>query len=741
MKKTLLTVVALAICTMGVNLQVNAANNEGELPARQMEYLNRGLVAVKVTNGVFLSWRSLGTDASATYFKLYRGATLIKTGTTTDATNYLDASGTASSQYKVEAYVGDELKDASAAVTPWAQQSQPYLTIQLNRPAGGTTPPNVQYDGKSDASIVEQPDGEAYTYAPNDCSVGDLDGDGEYEIVVKWDPSNSKDNSQTGITGNVIMDAYKLDGTQLWRIDLGRNIRAGAHYTQFMVYDFDGDGIAEMVCKTAPGTVDGKGNNVIMGSDDPAADYRNLSISAKGNSRTGFVQKGTEYLTLFDGKTGAELSTVAYNPPRGTISTWGDSYSNRVDRFLACVAYLDGVHPSVVMCRGYYARSTMAAYDIKDKKLVQRWLYDSGSSSSSTNIYGQGNHNLSVADVDGDGKDEIIYGASAINDDGKFMYRTGLGHGDAMHLSDLDPDRPGLEVWEVHEETGAGKYNHELHDAATGAIIWHSEGYNSDNGRGMSGDIDKNHRGFEMWSSSEAGTYNCKGVQISTKKPSTNFRIYWDDDLQDELMDGNAITKWNGNGTTSLISFSGVSSVNGTKKNPCVSADILGDWREEVVLYNTSNPSQLRLFTTTTASTYRLYTLMHDPVYRLGIAWQNAAYNQPPHLGFYMGDGLDDVPVPNIYTPIYSPETGIVAGTTASQTPTVYVDAEGTIRVVSPTATIQSLSIYSIDGALLHQASNVNGNEYAYSAAKTSKVLILKVVTTQGVKSLKAVIK
>ena len=304
------------------------------------------------------------------------------------------------------------------------------------------------------------PTGEVYTYSANDCSVGDLDGDGQYEIIVKWDPSNSKDNAQSGYTGNVYLDAYKMDGTQLWRIDLGRNIRAGAHYTQFMVYDLDGDGRAELACKTAPGTVDGIGQNVILAGDNPSADYRNSS---------GYILSGPEYLTIFNGLTGAAVATTYYNPPRGTVSSWGDSYGNRVDRFLACVAYLDGVRPSLVMCRGYYTRAVLAAWDWRDGVLTQRWTFDTNTSGNSE-YTGQGNHNLSVADVDGDGKDEIVYGACSIDDNGTGLYTTGLGHGDAMHVGDLDPDRPGLEVFQVHESPSAA--GAEFRDAATGALIW-----------------------------------------------------------------------------------------------------------------------------------------------------------------------------------------------------------------------------------------------------------------------------
>ncbi|MDR2474322.1 MAG: rhamnogalacturonan lyase [Bacteroidales bacterium] len=708
-----------------------------------MEYLNRGLVAVKISNGVFLSWRLTGTDAPQTYFKIYRNGELIKTGTSTDATNYTDAQGSASGKYKIEAYAGEQLIDATPEVLPWPTQ---YKAIQLNRPPAGKTPPNVEHDGTSSGTAVNYPDGQDYTYTPNDCGVGDLDGDGEYEIVVKWDPSNSKDNSQTGITGNVYLDAYKLDGTQLWRIDLGRNIRAGAHYTQFLVYDFDGDGIAELVCRTAPGTIDGEGKEVIIGNDNPQTDNRNLNLATSGNNRTGFVLKGSEYLTLFDGKTGKELHSVPFSPARGAVSSWGDSYGNRVDRFLACVAYLDGVHPSAVMCRGYYAKSMLTAYDVKNKQLVQRWTYDS--SSASPNIAGQGNHNLSVADVDGDGKDEIIYGSAAIDDNGTFLYSTGLGHGDAMHVSDLDPDRPGLEVWEVHEESSAFAKGFEMHDARTGEIIWYGA-VSSDNGRGLAADIDPRYKGLEMWSTNRdaagnsIGVFSCKGEMLSTSRPSVNFRIYWDGDLQDELLDGTTISKWNytTSKTSNLLSLSGLSSCNGTKKTPNLSADILGDWREELILYETANPSVIRIYTTVTATTHRLYTPMHDAVYRLGVAWQNAGYNQPPHLGFYIGDGLENIPEPNIYTPIYGENSTDMAQEIArNKMPEVYVDADG-IRIISPDDAIQAVDMYSFDGKLLFRDNQVNSSEFTSSVLPNNEMLIVKITTNQRVLSIKVAVR
>lgn len=573
---------------------------------RQMENLDRGVVAVKVSNGVFVSWRMLGHEPSNVAYNLYRGSTKVNSAPITGATNYVDPAGTTSSTYSVGAIINGVEYAASPPVSVWGSN---YLQIPLQVPAGGTTPDGVQY-----------------TYSANDCSVGDLDGDGKYEIVVKWDPSNSKDNSQSGYTGNVYLDAYTLAGTRLWRIDLGKNIRAGAHYTQFLVYDLDGDGDAEVVCKTADGTIDGTGN--VIGNAN--ADYRNSS---------GYVLEGPEYLTVFSGASGRAMETVNYLPARGNVSDWGDSYGNRVDRFLACIAYLDGQRPSIVMCRGYYTRSVLVAWDYRNGDLTRRWTFDSNNGYSS--YAGQGCHSLSVADVDNDGRDEIIYGACVIDDDGRGLYSTGLKHGDALHVGDFDPDRPGLEVWQCHENS---PYGATFRDARTGSIIFRYTA-SSDTGRACVGDITANHRGCEVWASNGVPLASCKGQNLGSHSLPINFMIWWDGDLLRELLDGTTISKYGG-GT--LLSASGCSSNNGTKANPCLTADILGDWREEAI-WRTSDSRYLRIYTTTATTSHRIYTLMHDPVYRLSIAWQNVAYNQPPHTGFYLGDGMAEPPRPDIY--------------------------------------------------------------------------------------------
>ncbi len=572
----------------------------------ELEYhLDRGLVAVATDDGVFVSWRLLGTDPSEISFDLYRDGVKVNSDPITSSTNYLDQAGNLESTYTVVAMLNDTELEVSEVASVWEQN---YLSIPLSVPADGVTPA-----------------GERYRYSANDGSAADLTGNGRYDIILKWDPSNSKDNAHDGYTGNVYIDAYTLEGEQLWRIDLGRNIRAGAHYTQFIVYDLDNDGKAEVIMKTADGTIDGLGN--VIG--DPDADYRS------GNGR---ILVGPEYLTVFDGATGEALETIDYKPARGVVNSWGDGYGNRVDRFLAGVAYLDGVTPSVIMARGYYTRTVLVAYNWQDGKLNEVWTFD-----SNDNMYawtGQGNHQLSIADVDADGKDEIVYGAITINNDGTGLYNTRLGHGDALHVADHDPDRVGLEVFGVHESyphpTGVN-----LRDARTGEIIWGLP-TNHDVGRGAAANIDPNYRGSETWAS-RFPLMDIEGNEIHRNPPAMNFVIWWDGDLQREMLDNTTISKWDweNKAYVTLLSPRDVASNNGTKATPTLQADLLGDWREEVI-WRSSDNSELRIYTTTDLTDTRLYTLMHDPMYRVAIAWQNVAYNQPPHPSFYVGEGMDE---------------------------------------------------------------------------------------------------
>jgi rhamnogalacturonan endolyase len=592
---------------------------------RQVEGLGRGLVAVYTSSGVFLSWRILGTEFSTTSFYVYRDGTKIATVSATGNSNYLDASGTTSNTYYVVPVVSGTAGTASSSVTPW---STIYKSVSLTRPSGGT-----------DLSGV------AYTYSPNDCSVGDLDGDDEYELVVKWDPSDSKDNSSSGYTAPVYLDGYELDGTLKWRINLGINVRAGAHYTQFLVYDFNGDGKAEVVFRGCPGTTD-NGGTVIGGTTD----YRNSS---------GYNLTSAEYLCVASGASGNITKYCTFGPSRGTVSDWGDTYGNRCDRFLAGVAYLDGVTPSIIMARGYYTGSVSGttygqtkiyAYNYSGNTITQKWAFTASYGCTNSGYTGQGNHQLACADIDGDGYDEIVYGSCTIDHNGSAKYTTGLGHGDMLNVGVLNPSLSVPTVWAAHEEASSnGNIGASFRNAKTGAVLW-SVSTTSDNGRAFCADIDATYAGEECWSSASTTLYNCTGTGYGTAPTHCNTAVWWDGDLQRELLNGNVLDKWSSGSTSrvlTLYNYGSSSYNNSTKKNACLTADIFGDWREEIILPS-STGTAVNIFTTTTVSSNRMYTLMHDYQYRTGVAGENVAYNSTPRLSFYFGGGMSSISAPSV---------------------------------------------------------------------------------------------
>ena len=644
MKKSILLLALLVATDI---LSVLHAQPRYDRTQLNLEHLNRGVVAFRDGAQVIVSWRTLSADAIGQPFDVFRNGQKLNTAPLTKGGSFFIDSQplTVDATYEVRGGSCD------GSFTLKADTPHGYLPLKLQKPAAGTTP-----------------DGETFTYSANDASVADVDGDGQYEIILKWDPSNAHDNAHDGYTGPTLFDCYRLDGTLLWRIDMGINIRSGAHYVPFIAYDLDGDGKAEFIVKTSDGTRDGLGQ--IIG--DSLADYRHRApenaqnptperewskYNKQGRPKTGRILTGAEYITVFNGLTGEAMDTKPYIPERGNLKDWGDDYANRSDRMLAAVGYLDGKHASAIFCRGYYTRTVLAAWDWDGRELKQHWVFDTdapgtGKDGKPHSTYaGQGNHNLRVADVDGDGCDEITYGSMAVDHDGIGLYNTGMGHGDAIHLMAFDPTTDELQVWDCHENRRDGS---DFRKAKTGEIIFQLPS-KSDVGRAMAADIDPENPGVEMWSTDSHGIRNIKGevlytamdpddpqhqqhLKLGDRYLSVNFGIWWDGDLLRELLDHETVSKydWQQKTIADVKHFDGVVFNNGTKSNPCLAADILGDWREEVIA-RTPDSDELRIFITPIPTDHRINCLMEDIPYRLSTAAQNVGYNQPSEPGFYLG--------------------------------------------------------------------------------------------------------
>ena len=660
-------------------------------PGNLEKYSDRALVAVNLagekgaeilisatdkdgntlTKGVYLSWRSFEADFDndnnlTTTFTVYRDGAAIAENVS--VTNMVDEGGTSASTYKVVGSNDSAIGVKAVDTKCWEHQ---YLELNLYAPADETMP---EYNGEVTTC----------DYSANDMSLGDLDGDGVLELIVKWYPSNARDNSGYGFTGKTFLDAYDVnwatgETTLLYRIDMGINIRSGAHYTQFQVWDYDGDGKAEIAVKTAPGTTvlrptDGTANTLaeVEYIDVPSSSLPTEKISEKNDYRnaSGYVLDGPEYFTMFNGEDGSILDTTDFVPARGNVGAWGDAYGNRVDRFLSATAYLDGEKPYAVFTRGYYTRTCLTAYYVNDEgKLDVYWAFDTNEAGSEYEA--QGNHGLSVNDVDNDGKDEIIYGSLTVDHDGTVKYSTGLGHGDAMHVSDWVEWNDGLEIMDVHEHDNA-TYHVEIHDAETGEILM---GYwtGKDTGRGVAADIDPTSAGAEWWSiasptyegndepswdSTDGEVYSTQSkvgalIKLADKTPASNASIFWDGDLLSEVQDhafnkeayaptGVKLYKWDyeNEEQVELLSSTEIWSSNGTKGNLGIIADFLGDWREEIIARCAADKNKVRVYTTTIQTDYVVPCLLENLAYREGVAWENVGYNQPANLSYLLSEGL-----------------------------------------------------------------------------------------------------
>lgn len=628
---------------------------------RQMEKLDRGLIAIKTDGGVYLSWRLFdsednifGSADKNVSFNVYRDGKKISEVAT--KTNYVDS--TVGTNYSVAPVINGVEGEKYDAVTVY---NNSYFDIPLSKPDDETI-----YDPSGNELAT-------YSFFPADCSTGDVDGDGEYEIIVKW-TSHERDVGTPAYSGTVHLAAYKLDGTKLWKndIELGKNVYSSAHTLQFLVYDFDGDGKSEVICQTSLGSKDGQGKYV---SNAAQTDEEIKAITDKENSTadyrssSGVITKGEEFLTVFNGETGAAMDTISLPTTRGSENgvDYGDDFGNRSNRFVSDIAYLDGEKPYAIYLRGYYfgrngkQRTSIAGISWDGTALSPTYRFDTqkgqeGYYDGAYQYVGNGNHNCTVADVDNDGKDEFITGALCmeVNDDNEFRPKwcTYLQHGDALHIGNYDPTHTGFEFFTVHEDSGTNSlsgnditldFGMSVIDAETGNIMFH-EGASDDTGRGVMANVGAGGY-YQIWSAKNSARQSNGGTDFTTatsltgrNTPSMNFRIFWDGDLYDNLLNGANITDWNGRNMSNIFSAGNYDcvSINGTKANPSLQADLFGDWREEVV-YPTSDGTALRVFSTTDTTDYKIKTLMQDPVYRSGVAAEQTAYNQPPHVGFYMG--------------------------------------------------------------------------------------------------------
>ncbi len=576
------------------------------------KFSSRGFIIAKNNNGALLSWKTLTKDNDKTTFKLYKNNKLLKIFDNNEPTNYFDTNYIGKDIFILKIYNDKKVVDIIEPEIVFQKMKNgnngSYFDIPINMP-----------------KPVFMPNGELATYTPNDVVAYDVDNDGMYEFIVKWNPTNSKDNSISGYTGNVYIDCYKFNGKRLWHIDMGKNIRAGAGYTQMLVYDYDNDKKAEVIIKTADGTIDNFGN--VIG---------NNFIDNRNNE--GFITKGNEYLSLFDGTNGKVLNTIYYYPKRGDVNDWGDRIGNRADRFLASTAYLDGENPSAILIRGIYTRIVVISYNVVNKKLELNWTFDTNETKNKS-AEGNANHQVMPADVDNDGKDEIVLGSLVLDDNGEILHNTTLGHGDALHVGDFDKENEGLEIFMCHEDKDFGI---SLRDGNTGKILFRDKGP-LDTGRCIIDNIIGNNNVTEMVGSHNLVLFNNKGTIVSNWKKDNkdlsikpgygiNFLVYWDESLERELLDDIQIKRY---GEKPLFIGENIKSINGTKSNPSLSADLFGDFREEVI-FPTKDNKNLRIYTTTIYSNNKVNSLMENRQYKLQVLLQNIGYNQPPHLDYYL---------------------------------------------------------------------------------------------------------
>ncbi len=585
---------------------------------------------------MLVSWRMLPGDDASTAFDLYRtisgGKEEKLNSAPIAATNYRDETLTFGGRgdavdvtYRLTYAGSDETIGTYTMGKKQRIGKYPYISIPLT--------------GTAEVCAIE-----GMEYQANDVSVGDLDGDGEMEIVVKrllahdGNDGTGSGESPLEVRHTVLYEAYKLDGTMLWRVCSGPNIILG-NSSSFAIADFDGDGKAEMAIKTGEGTIFGDGTEIGDTDGDGKTDYR-----TKGAN---YIGSGPEFFSIIDGETGKELARADFIA-RGKSEDWGDNYFKRAHSLRVGVGCFDGELPSVILGRGVYAKSVIEAWDYRDGQLTRRWNFDTdarltGKDGLAYSKYaGQGNHSLSVGDVDGDGYDEVVYGAMTVDHDGIGLYSSCLGHGDALHLGKFDPSRPGLQIFSCFE---TGRTEVALRDAADGSIIYdHKSVKEGDMGRAMIADIDPSSPGCELWWY-KSTVHDINGNELPGDRNaypgSTNFAIWFDGTLSRQTFTGTKIDSRKGGRVFTVYRYD-VADINGSKENPSFYGDILGDWREELIYPDATKTKDLKIFTTWIPTEHRVPWLMTDHVYEMSALNQNIGYNQPTHTGYYLGSDYNN---------------------------------------------------------------------------------------------------
>lgn len=621
MNKKLLATSALALLvSMGANAQ------------RFTDKLDRGLVAVKTTKGVYCSWRIQADEYYDVKYNLYRDGTKVN-AEPLDVSNFTDTSGSESSQYTVKAVLNGVEQQASKAATVFKSN---YKEIKI----------------KHDASLKA-------TYEPNDACCADVDGDGEVEILMKFNnkeegeqlyPKNGPTINGVATKEYSMLACLKQDGTVLWWVNCGPNMGDFQNNEQNIVgYDWDMDGKAEVVMRLEEGSTVhmADGTTYTIGANGKnGSSWTNYREPKGSGSVEWFTHYGKEFLWYCEGATGKPYQCIEFPLKRledgetDLKAAWGDGYGHRSSKYFFGAPYLDGKHPSIFLGRGIYTRHKFIAYDVDPKThdLKVRWKWTNNQPGSPW--YGQGYHNYIVADVDWDGRDEIVWGSMVIDDNGMGLSTTGLGHGDAQHIGDFNPYIHGQEMFACNEDNPSNNYR----DATTSKIYYRKTDTNDD-GRCLAGNFYNDFPGAVGHSAHDTpiSTVTNEHVSTNTNGLSMNFRIYWDGDLLEECFNNTEVTK---PGVGTIATFLGAYSNNGTKATPCYQGDIFGDWREEVIERTADN--NIRIYTTNEPTKWRNYSLWYDHQYRNGMVWQPCGYNQPPHVSYFLGEleGITIAPPP-----------------------------------------------------------------------------------------------